>query len=264
MTKSFHYPASGICRLRSENLNVDFFANGVGTAGLGNHKHNDILSFTLAYQGRPILIDPGTFVYTADEHWRNLFRSTAGHNTVTVDGFEQNRMIGGLLFLLRPDSHPEIVSWESNALGDLVVAENDGYCRLDDPVIHRRSLYLHKETEVLLLRDELIAQGLHRLDFNFHCDNIRITLLQHDMIHLQPGSAADGVLLSCCDTRLNLAISTNWVSPSYGIRHAGMQITGTVKTKLPFTALFALAPARGLGAEKVAERLEIARNAVGW
>jgi uncharacterized heparinase superfamily protein len=210
------------------------------------------------------LIDPGTFVYTADEHWRNHFRSTSSHNTVTVDGYEQNRTVGGLLFLLRPDSHPEIATWESNDLCDLVVAENDGYCRLDDPVIHRRSLYLHKATEVLLLRDELIAQGSHRLDFNFHCDNIRITLLQQDLVHLQPRDAADGVLLSCCDGRLKLAISTNWVSPSYGIRHAGMQIVGTAMVKLPFTAFFALLPARGLEVDAAAQRIEMARNAVGW
>jgi hypothetical protein len=140
---SFYYADSGICRLSSNDLTANFYANPIGTAGLGNHKHNDILSFTLECHGKPILIDPGTYIYSADEQERNRFRSTSSHNTVTVDNYEQNRMVGGLLFMLRRDSNPEIAKWESDEQHDLVIAENDGYCRFDDPVIHRRSLFLH-------------------------------------------------------------------------------------------------------------------------
>jgi hypothetical protein len=261
---SFYYADSGICRLCSHDLTVHFFVNSVGTAGLGNHKHNDVLSFTLECRGKPILIDPGTFVYSADEQERNRFRSTLSHNTVAVDTYEQNRMVGGLLFMLRRDSRPEVVQWESNELHDLVVAENDGYCRFDDPVIHRRSLFLHKDTQVLLVRDELIAQGRHRLDFNFHCDRARITLLHHDLIRLQPDGGQVSVLMSCCESRLQLGITSNLVSPSYGVAHAGIVVAGSVKTMLPFTALFAFMPMTQLDAADVGEQIAAARRAAQW
>jgi len=173
-------------------------------------------------------------------------------------------MVGGLLFMLRRDSHPEISRWESNEQHDFVVAENDGYCRFDDPVIHRRSLFLHKATQVLLVRDELIAQGRHRLDFNFHCDRARITLLHHDLIQLQPDGGENSVLMSCCESRLELGISGNLVSPSYGVAHAGIVVTGSVKTMLPFTALFAFVPMTQLETLDVGEQIAVARRAAQW
>ncbi len=261
---SFCYTASGICRLSSPDLRVHFFANPVGTAGLGNHKHNDILSFTLECRGKPILVDPGTYVYSADEQGRNRFRSTMSHNTAAVDNYEQNRMVGGLLFMLRRDSHPETLRWESDALHDLVVAENDGYCRLDDPVIHRRSLFLDKATQVLLVRDEFIAQGRHRLDFNFHCDRAKITLLQHDLIRLQPDGEDVSVLMSCCESRLEVGVTGNLVSPSYGTAHSGIVVTGTVKALLPYTALFAFIPETQSEAESASEQIAAARQAAEW
>jgi len=173
-------------------------------------------------------------------------------------------MVGGLLFMLRHDSRPEVVQWESSELHDLVVAENDGYCRFDDPVIHRRSLFLHKATQVLLVRDELIAQGRHRLDFNFHCDRAKITLLHRDLIRLQPDGGDTSVLMSCCESRLELGIGTNLVSPSYGVAHAGIVVSGSVKTMLPFTALFAFIPMTQLDIADVGEQIAAARRAAQW
>ena len=63
-------------------------SNGiVGTKGFGNHKHNDQLSFEYHAAGVPLIVDPGSFVYTSDFDARNLFRSTASHNTLQIDGF---------------------------------------------------------------------------------------------------------------------------------------------------------------------------------
>jgi hypothetical protein len=48
----------------------------VGTDRLGNHKHNDLLSFELFAGDKAFIVDPGTYVYTRDANWRNVFRST--------------------------------------------------------------------------------------------------------------------------------------------------------------------------------------------
>jgi uncharacterized heparinase superfamily protein len=50
------------------------------------HKHNSRMSFELFAGDKSFIIDPGSYIYTADKKMRNLFRSTKFHNTVVVDG----------------------------------------------------------------------------------------------------------------------------------------------------------------------------------
>lgn len=48
------------------------------------HFHQDALSITLSINGIPILVDPGTYVYTANQNWRNTMRSWEMHNTFNI------------------------------------------------------------------------------------------------------------------------------------------------------------------------------------
>ncbi|OHB63548.1 MAG: hypothetical protein A2Y77_03405 [Planctomycetes bacterium RBG_13_62_9] len=73
-----------------------------GPAGRGGHAHNDKLSIELASGGRDVVVDPGTYTYTADPDRRNRFRSTGYHNTVRVEEHEQNGPLNGDVFTL-PD-----------------------------------------------------------------------------------------------------------------------------------------------------------------
>ena len=57
---------------------------------IGTHTHNDLLSFELALGGEDLIVDAGTFLYTSSPKDRDEFRSTAKHNTIMVDGEEQN------------------------------------------------------------------------------------------------------------------------------------------------------------------------------
>ena len=87
----------------------------VGTNGFGNHKHNDQLSFEYHHGGMPLIVDPGSYVYTSDPDARNRFRGTAFHNTVCVDGVEQNELRPDWLFRLFETSNAEHVSFEDRA-----------------------------------------------------------------------------------------------------------------------------------------------------
>lgn len=44
------------------------------------HSHDDILSFSLFWNGYPIIVDPGTYVYTPYPKMRNHFRYSISHN----------------------------------------------------------------------------------------------------------------------------------------------------------------------------------------
>jgi hypothetical protein len=49
-----------------------------------------------------------------------------------------------------------------------VAGTHDGYCRLDDPVTHSRTLRLDAQTEHLEICDELTAQEEHDIAVAFH------------------------------------------------------------------------------------------------
>ncbi len=74
-------------------------AGSTGQRGNGGHAHNDQLSFELFVDDRPVIVDPGTYLYTPAPASRNLFRSTAMHNTILVPGREQNDWTPGALGL---------------------------------------------------------------------------------------------------------------------------------------------------------------------
>lgn len=48
------------------------------------------------------------------------------------------------------------------------MGEHNGYTRLPDPVIHRRTLYLDNESKLLTIKDEIITEKSHRITICFH------------------------------------------------------------------------------------------------
>ena len=80
------FPEAGHAVVRSDGHYLLITNSIVGTKGFGNHKHNDQLSFEYHVGGHAIVVDPGSFVYTSDADARNLFRGTAYHNTLQIDG----------------------------------------------------------------------------------------------------------------------------------------------------------------------------------
>ncbi|MEA4973598.1 hypothetical protein SDC9_95999 [bioreactor metagenome] len=57
------------------------------------HGHCDALSFELSVNNKPLIVNSGTFRYENGE-WRNYFRSTKSHNTVTIEDQEQSQFWG--------------------------------------------------------------------------------------------------------------------------------------------------------------------------
>jgi hypothetical protein len=102
----------------------------VGLSGRGGHGHNDCLSFEAFLAGVPLIADPGSYVYTASFEWRNLFRSTAAHNTPRIDDAEQARLDPAQLWSLGADATPELRDWEVNDSSVRFRGAHGGYRRL--------------------------------------------------------------------------------------------------------------------------------------
>ncbi len=101
-----------------------FNAGGAGLKGRGSHGHNDALSIEVSACGSPFIVDPGTYVYTADLHQRHQFRSTAYHSTVEIDGLEQNSTVETMPFVIGNEAAPRVLECELGNDIETVTAEH--------------------------------------------------------------------------------------------------------------------------------------------
>lgn len=161
------FPDAGIAVLRHADLFAIMDAGPVGLKGDGAHAHNDTLSFEIQAGGEDLIVDPGTGGYTRDLALRDRFRSTAGHNSVRVDGEEINP-IPPTPFSLPGVDRPAILRAQFRRNFDMVEAVHRGYERLADPVRHRRVLLLNRSTRRFVIEDRLEGEKAHRLEWFFH------------------------------------------------------------------------------------------------
>jgi uncharacterized heparinase superfamily protein len=140
-------------------------------AGCG-HSHSDALSIEFALRGVTWIVDPGTYVYAADAKTRDEFRSTASHNTVTVD--DRSQSVTSTPFSWRTAAECRLHKFVD--LGDAILFQgsHDGYERLKDPVKHTRSVLFVKpdaragRPEYLVVRDRFTANKRHRYAIRYH------------------------------------------------------------------------------------------------
>ena len=162
------FPHAGTYIMRDRDLYLCFNASDAGINGRGSHGHNDALSIDVSASGHAFIVDPGTYVYSADLDKRHEFRSTAYHSTVRIDGEEQNTTDRNLPFVIGNEAKSRVLEWQTGQDFDKVVAEHYGYMRLPKPVTHRRSVTFNKRERSWLIEDEFNGEGEHVYELRFH------------------------------------------------------------------------------------------------
>nr|MBS0019656.1 heparinase II/III-family protein [Gammaproteobacteria bacterium] len=141
-------------------------AGPLGYLSIAAHGHADALALWLSVRGQELLVDPGTYAYHTHKMWRDYFRGTSAHNTVRVDGEDQSVSGGNFMWLRHANAR--CVVWEPGQEQDRWQGEHDGYCRLNDPVVHRREVLLNKVARKLLVRDCLECRAEHQVERFWH------------------------------------------------------------------------------------------------
>jgi hypothetical protein len=213
---SREFPDSGLYVMRSGDKYLLACCGAVGTGGLGNHKHNDLLSFEVYAGDKALIIDPGTYVYSRDPNWRNLFRSTQYHNSVVIDGQEQNRFETGELFRMAADATVLVHGWITTSEKDWLEVEHTGYTRLAHPVRHTRTFLFDKQRGRWEITDVLDSAGNHSADWYFHFDQgIELERVGQGIFRTRcVGTNLE--LTVCAGIPLEFSIMDGWVSRRYG------------------------------------------------
>ena len=75
-------------------VKIVFDTGPLGYLSIAAHGHADALSLLASYGGWPVFVDPGTYSYKPKDVWRDWFRGTLAHNTVTIDSLNQSQIRG--------------------------------------------------------------------------------------------------------------------------------------------------------------------------
>jgi hypothetical protein len=121
------FPKTGWAIFKTENIFLHFnFADEKIKNHGWRHKHNDILNLELEIDSKPVLQDPGSFVYTSNIEKRNYFRSTQVHNVPMVSGLEQNRYLNDLagVFNMIRDSKTKLLEISTRKIIAQLITQN--------------------------------------------------------------------------------------------------------------------------------------------
>jgi hypothetical protein len=206
--------------------------------GRDGHRHADALSLHLAVNGQAVLIDPGTCAYVDQQRERDHFRGTAGHNTLHVDGLSQAEPGGPFEWrgLPRPDVH----RWVNGNTFDFFEGSHDGYSRLADPVLHRRSIFYWKP-HFWLVRDVVEGDEKHQVSLHWHFAEGALTPIPGGVTFLGDQQTALNLLFASSHP-LSREIRPDWYSPVYGRKESAALLRLTTETTLPVELVSLLAP----------------------
>ena len=247
---SRHFSHGGYAVMRSGwSAGAHHLIFDVGPLGCpisAGHGHADLLSIQCSVFGEPYLVDPGTYCYTAEREWRDFFRGTAAHTAVLVDGVGQAVSTGPFRWGSQP--HARLCKWLSTASYDFADAEHDAYCKLPDPVKHRRRVIFIKPKYWILI-DDLCGQTEHRVELQFQFAPLSVALEADNWARAQ-GKNGHGLLIkSFALTPLRAAIVQGkispiqgWVSSDYGRRQPAPLLIYSASTELPLTVVTLLLP----------------------
>lgn len=148
---------------------LHFDAAPLGFLSIAAHGHADALSFILHVDGKPVLVDPGTFTYHTHKEWREYFVGTIAHNTVRVDGENQARQAGPTMWL----NH-----YKANVLSetrDAVTATHNGYSKKG--ISHVREVRYNRSEDEFLIIDTLTSAGKFTVEIPFHLHPLAVVEL---------------------------------------------------------------------------------------
>ena len=229
------FPDAGWYVMRSDKDYMFVSCGPNGQNGNGGHCHNDKLSFELCVDGKDFIVDPGTYVYTGHSDWRNKFRSTARHNTLVIDGKEQNRFDGKNLFWLRDEAKVKVNKWEKDDEYDFLDVQHSGYERLSAPVTHRRQVVFDRKGGYWIVRDILSGKGKHNFDLYFHFAPMKLEVEKENplVVYSNIAGGPNIVIVPMETEGLKVSIQEEGVSFGYGEKVTAPVIRYSKTTRTP-------------------------------
>ena len=215
-----HYPNFGLSLMRQDPWNISLRHHSYQGRQPSAHFHEDVASITLAYSGIPILVDPGTYLYTGSKEWRNYFRSAAQHSTFFPVGWNQK---GDDLFaLVMPEANAQYECAEQSMR---TIHSLFGY-----PV--SRTVQW-SEYEVIIQDD--VSHASDQMEWNFlFSSELSLQKSEQGWAIVHAGTC---LLYVQCDTVV-FEKREAWISPAYGVKQPAWALWTRAKQAGPVSIRF--------------------------
>ena len=222
--KSKAYRNSGYYILRNDNIYIIIKCGPNGINGNSGHTHNDQLSFELNVSDKDFIIDPGTYVYTANYKLRNLFRNTSMHNTLQTGSLEQNSFEEKELFRISNETKAQLLNFNNNYFK----GQHYGFKNKAGIIVEREVKLEYKR---VIINDLIKASGnlQYRKCIRFHLDKDVEIEKKHDYLILT-NKKIRIKLFNLQKSEYN--IEKSWIAKEYGIKEETKTINCEIKNSI--------------------------------
>ncbi len=201
-----------------------YFFFDCGPLGAGTHGHYDLLNFEMSAYGHDLIVDPGRYTYSEESddgvNWRKIFKGTASHNTVLVDGKDQTSYRRGKP--ISPEPKAVLTEFTTAEGFDFIAGKAVSQ---EYPVVHERNVFF-LPSEYWIISDRLQGEGSHHYALNFHLHPRAVC--QTIIKQRERGIAVTSPNLMIVQPKVDRVSSTivaGFVSPQYGVKQKAPIIT---------------------------------------
>ena len=192
------------------------------------HAHASTLSFELSWKKQRLFVNSGTETYEANER-RQFQRSTAAHNTATID--DQNSSQVWKSF--RVGRRAQLVNIQCQQQIDFlsVTAAHTGYQQLPGKPTHQRQWQLTEKQ--LMVIDTFLGKGFHFIHLYFHL---------HPNCFFQKNASSEFYIFDAqhqpiakihCDPHLAWTIQPTEYYPEFGLSMINQTMVGHIACTFP-------------------------------
>jgi len=246
------YKNFGLTIIKKPDFHVTFRHPVFKQAQPSGHFHNDNLSVTLALNGQPILVDSGSYVYTASAYWRNYFRGYASHNSFYPESFyagvqEKTNDLFQCARIEHALKNSSCVTCNnSNSFNNLRAEVHDTSCVYRDKDIHaKRTVICDYDKRLVTLRDAYVCachvcvskkMGLCSHNMIDHIDSMWSLNFHPDIVLKKVGRyweiERDNQELCLLRSDLNFKLFDSFYSPAYGVREKAYRLVARERVAL--------------------------------
>ncbi len=227
---------TGFVRVALDSNVLLLDTGSVGPAYLPGHAHAGTLSFELSLAKQRVLVNSGTSCYQLNT-LRAYQRSTAAHNTLSIDG--ENSSEVWHRFRVGRRARVFAVNVEHNQDDTVVVeATHNGYQHLGNVIHHRRWRVSADEMEI---SDEITGEGVHdvRLWYHLH-PTCKVAQIKGNTVIITTTLASDRHIVMVLPEDVDISVQPSEYYPQFGVAVANQTIVGVTKTQLPYSMITAI------------------------
>ena len=176
------------------------------------HCQPDNGTFELWFNGKNLFPDSGSYVYAGDEEvmkWRNWFRQTRVHNTLTLNDetLETTESVTRL--------------WQPEGKEQILVTENQGYKNLK----HRRSVFFVDNTYFVIV-DEAVGTAKGMINLHYQMPRGKIANSREDMTFVTEFESGSNMKLQCFGPEgMSMKKEEGWQSTDYRKKMKRMNVS---------------------------------------